>query len=295
MSFENIKYAVIGYPVAHSLSPQMQNAGFETIGMGSPYAKIEVSTEDLGRFVNFARKQLNGFNITVPHKQNIIPFLDEVEPNARAAGSVNTVSINDGKLHGYSTDGYGLEMALGEAFGLKIRGASILFIGCGGAVKAVSFHFAAHGATKLFFVNRTIANAEKLSAELCCEFPGLEVASCATADADNISRLAASSNVVIQGTSLGLKNDDPMPVKPELIKHLPYYETIYKPTALLTKMHELGASTADGRTMLLHQGARSFEIWTGHAAPLAAMRNSLEKSINSGMFPGKPLYINDLL
>lgn len=295
MDIKKIKYAVIGYPVGHSLSPQMQNAGFEAIGTGSPYIKVEVPAGHLEGFVDFARQHLNGFNITVPHKQNIIPFLDEIEPNAQRGGSVNTVIIKNGQLYGCSTDGYGLEMALDEAFKLKVKDASVLFIGCGGAVNAVSFYFASQSAAKLFFVNRTVQTAEILGTELRSNFPGLETACCAINDDSRIAEFAKQANVVIQATSLGLNPQDPMPVNPELIKHLPYYDTIYKPTALLTKMRELGASTADGRTMLLHQGARSFEIWTGQSAPLNEMRRALEEGINSRTSTSKTWLLSDLL
>ncbi len=272
----HMQYAVIGYPVAHSLSPQMQNAAFEALGMGSPYGKVEVNPQALGEFAVEARAKLLGFNITVPHKQHIIPFLDEIEESARLAGSVNTVSIKDGKMHGYSTDGYGLSTALKEAFDLDIKDASLLFLGCGGAVQAVSFYFAANGAKSLFFANRTLGKAEELVDELRRHYPSVEIACAELTDEDAIRAFAARSQVVIQGTSLGLKPGDPMPVNPELIKGLPLFDTIYKNTPLLQWMQAHGSKTADGRGMLLHQGARSFEIWTGQKAPVEVMRNALE-------------------
>ncbi len=273
------QYVVIGHPVAHSLSPQMQNAAFKAAGLGSPYDKVEVSKDELAGFVEEAREKLLGFNITVPHKENIIPFLDEVEESARRAASVNTVVIRDGKLSGYSTDGYGLAMALFEAFGLMIQGSSILFLGCGGAVKATAFCFAATGASKLFFANRTLSKACDLAAELKSHFPKLKTDCSALDDEDHIRALAAASKVVIQGTSLGLKADDPMPVNPELIKGLPFFDTIYKQTPLLKWMRERQLPAADGRGMLLHQGARAFELWTGLSAPVEIMRKALNDAI----------------
>ena len=109
---KNCKYAVIGNPIAHSKSPQMQNAGFEFYGMGSIYGKKFVEKEELAEFVEFARKNLNGFNITVPYKQDIIPFLDEISRSAQMSNSVNTVRIENGRLSGTSTDGVGLATAL---------------------------------------------------------------------------------------------------------------------------------------------------------------------------------------
>ncbi len=274
-----VKYAVIGYPVAHSLSPQMQNAAFAALGLGAPYQKIEVSPDGLKEFAGEARQKLLGFNITVPLKEQIIPFLDEVEESARQAASVNTVVIRDGKLHGYSTDGYGLAMALYEAFGIVIQGGSILFLGCGGAVKATAFCFAANGAAKLFFANRTLGKAQELASGLKQMFPKLEVDCTELTDREGVKRLAARSQVVIQGTSLGLKPDDPPPVDPELIKGIPFFDTIYKQTPLLKWMKAHGYPAVDGRGMLLHQGARSFELWTGQNAPVDVMRAALNQAI----------------
>ncbi|HCH86983.1 MAG TPA: shikimate dehydrogenase, partial [Lentisphaeria bacterium] len=126
-------YAVIGDPVGHSRSPGMQNAAFEHYRLGSPYVKRHVRPGELGAFVEEARRTLAGFNCTVPHKSAIIPYLDEVDPKALAASSVNTVTVReDGTLAGTSTDGYGLEMALETNFGRPLAGAEVCFIGCGG-------------------------------------------------------------------------------------------------------------------------------------------------------------------
>lgn len=279
-SSRHMTYAVIGYPVAHSLSPQMQNAAFSTVGLGSPYQKVEVPPDKLEEFVDTARSKLLGFNITVPHKERIIPFLDEVEESARQSSSVNTVVIRDGRLHGYSTDGYGLAMALFEAFGLLVPGSSILFLGCGGAVRAAAFSFAASGAAGLSFANRTLSKAEDLAAELKRIFPNLETGCSELSDRDRVKSLAVRSQAVIQGTILGLKPGDPLPVDPELIRGIPFFDTIYKQTPLLKWMREHGYPAADGRGMLLHQGARSFELWTGQNAPLKVMRKALDEAIN---------------
>ncbi len=257
----------------------MQNAAFAASGLGNPYQKIAVSLEELPLFVEEARCKLKGFNITVPHKNNIIPFLDEIDHEAAEAGSVNTVVITGGRMKGYSTDGYGLATSLKEAFGLAVPNSSILFLGCGGAIQAVSFYFALQGAKALYFANRSLDKAEELIVRLKAASPATQYACCTLDDHDSVARFARDSQVVIQGTSLGLKPDDPMPVAPELIQGKPYYDTIYKPTPLLQAVRRTGAPAADGRTMLLHQGARSFEIWTGLKAPVETMRQALEQAI----------------
>ena len=276
---EKIKYVVIGDPVAHSLSPEMQNAGFEALGLGKCYGKLHVSAETFSEFVDFARKNLNGFNITVPHKQKIIPYLDSISHEADLTGSVNTVTIKSGRLHGDSTDGCGLENALREAFDFDLYGGKILFIGCGGAVQATAFHCAAQGAKALYFANRTVAKAEALSLKINKNYPDCECSCCALNDDESLKQFIKQASVVVQGSSLGLKDSDPMPINPELLQDICFYDTIYKQTSLLRAAGKAGLRTADGRTMLLHQGARSLELWTGQKAPVEKMRQALYEAI----------------
>lgn len=280
IDFENnIKYLVIGDPIAHSLSPEMQNAAFETSGLGRPYSKLHVKTEDFPVFVGFARERLRGFNITVPHKKTVIPYLDSISKEAELGESVNTVTIANGKLHGDSTDGYGLATALKDAFRLQVKGGSFFFIGCGGAVQAAAFHFAAHEAGNLFFANRSIEKAAELTEKLKKTYPGGNYEFCGLADHNRIKDFIGNSAVAIQGTSLGLKPDDQLPLPQELLRDICFFDTIYKDTPLLQYARRAGLKAADGRGMLLHQGARAFELWTGLAAPVEIMRQALEQAV----------------
>ena len=275
-------YAVIGDPIAHSLSPVMQNAGFRAAGIDADYSAKHVSREGLEKFAEKARSELSGFNITVPHKNAIIPFLDELSENARLCGSVNTVTIKDGKLKGESTDGYGLETALNESFGIDIAENSFCFLGCGGAARAAAFYFASKGPRRIFFINRTVTKADELASEISNAFPGFETAACSPLDDALVKEFLAESKVLIQCTSLGLKPDDPPPIDPEIIPEgICLYDTIYKKTALLEYASENDIRYADGRSMLLHQGAKSFSIWTGVSAPVEAMREALYCAIES--------------
>ena len=276
---EKIKYVVIGDPVAHSLSPEMQNAGFEALGLGKCYGKLHVSAETFSEFVDFARKNLTGFNITVPHKQRIIPYLDSISHEAELTGSVNTVTIKSGRLHGDSTDGCGLENALREAFDFDLYGGKFLFIGCGGAVQATAFYCAAQGAKALYFANRTVAKAEALSLKISENYPDCECSCCALNDDESLKFFIKQASVVVQGSSLGLKDSDPMPINSTLLQDICFYDTIYRETPLLIAAGEAGLRTADGRTMLLHQGAKSLELWTGQKAPIEKMRQALYKAI----------------
>lgn len=271
------QYAVIGDPVAHSRSPQMHNAAFRRLGLSARYFAVRVKKEDLGAFVEDAKKHLAGFNITVPHKQNILPFLDEIEPAARLAQSVNTVKIRpDGTLYGCSTDGYGFETAVRAEGGPALAGASICFIGCGGVVPALACHAAAAGAKDIRIVNRTPGKAEELARRIAEGFPQIRTAA---ASLDKTGPLLCGADLTVQCTSLGLKEDDPMPCDPELLsRDTFFFDLIYRETGMLAWARKHGLRCGNGLDMLLYQGAESFRIWTGLDAPLDAMREGLSQA-----------------
>ena len=269
-------YAVIGCPVSHSLSPVMHNAALKALGLDAEYIAVLVPKEELEAFTLDARKNLAGFNITVPHKNAVIPFLDEISRDAELSGSVNTVTVSDGKLSGVSTDGYGLEAALADSFRYVIRDSSVTFIGCGGVVKALTFHFALHGIRKIHLLNRTLETAEKLAATLKEEFPLLSVETASISDDEKVGTFLNDSRLAVQCTSLGLKPEDPSPIRPELLpRDIFFYDTIYKRTKLYAYAEEHGIPAASGLSMLLHQGAKSLSIWTGLEAPVEVMRKAL--------------------
>ena len=269
-------YAVIGCPVSHSLSPVMHNAALKALGLDAEYIAVLVPKEELEAFTLDARKNLAGFNITVPHKNAVIPFLDEISRDAELSGSVNTVTVSDGKLSGVSTDGYGLEAALAESFRYVIRDSSVTFIGCGGVVKALTFHFALHVIRKIHLLNRTLETAEKLAATLKEEFPLLSVETASISDDEKVGTFLNDSRLAVQCTSLGLKPEDPSPIRPELLpRDIFFYDTIYKRTKLYAYAEEHGIPAASGLSMLLHQGAKSLSIWTGLEAPVEVMRKAL--------------------
>ncbi len=281
-----MKFLVIGDPIAHSLSPAMQNAGFEFYHLGAPYDKRQVTLAELPAFAEYARKHLDGFNITVPHKNAILPFLDEITPEAELAGSVNTVAVRDGKLCGYSTDGYGLQKALESAFDCRLSGKAILFIGCGGAVQATACHLATLGVKAIYIVNRTEDKAEALAAKIHQIAPALTVKTAALSEADALRDFLHHADILVQGSSLGLKADDPAPFDLALldgIKNLCVFDTIYKETKLLAAARSLHLSAAGGLPMLLYQGAKAFEIWLGRPAPVEVMKQKLEEAYHAAL------------
>ncbi len=278
-----IRYAVIGDPVAHSRSPGMQNAAFAEMGMGKPYGKFHVHPSELPDFIAFAREHLLGVNLTVPHKREVIPLLDEIDPAAALAGSVNTLRIEAGRITGYSTDGYGLIAALKEEFGIAPAGKHILFVGAGGAAQATAFSLAEAGAASIAIANRSVLRAEELAAAIGNACPKCRMSALALADRTGLGAQILGADVLIQATSLGLKPEDPPPFDPALLKgsRCAVFDTIYRRTPVLEGAQAAGLPAAGGRAMLIHQGARSFAIWTGREPDLDAMRRGFEEEPGS--------------
>ncbi len=271
------KYAVIGDPISHSLSPGMHNAAFKALGIDAEYSAIHVKKEGLAKFADFARGELAGFNVTVPHKNAIISHLDGISDMCKITGSVNTITVKNGRLFGDSTDGYGLQMAIKEAFGIDVKGNSFLFLGCGGTVKAVSYHFIKEGAKKLFIANRTLSKADELTKYLI-KCTNSDVQCTAINQTNTLDHFLDSASVVIQATSLGLKETDPSPLPKELIRNKTVmFDTIYKNTEFLKNAAQNGVKSANGSLMLVHQGARSFSIWTKKDAPIEVMKNAIKR------------------
>lgn len=276
------KYLVIGYPVGHSRSPGMQNAAFEYHKLGRPYGMEEVAPEKLAEFVKRAAGSLAGFNATVPHKEALIPLMDEIDPAAKLAGSVNTVKIENGRLCGSSTDGIGLQRALEYNFGAggRVRDNSFLFLGAGGAARATAFHLAANGAKKIVIANRTIERAETLAGEISAAFSDVEISTVLLNSAKALAAALDDARVLLQCTSLGLRDGDPAPLPLELLRpgmDIAVFDAIYRDTPILRHCRQQGIPAADGSEMLVQQGAASFESWTGLAAPVEMMRLGMVK------------------
>jgi shikimate dehydrogenase len=290
--------AVYGHPVKHSASPAMHNAALAHMGLDWRYLAFDVHPEHLSEAIAGARRmKFVGLNLTVPHKLLAIDLVDELDSSAKDWGAVNTILIearcgsedwkpirlcDSGKIietrsRGFNTDAYGLVRAIEEDLGLTIRGRTILLLGAGGAGRAAALKFAAEGAKKLYLVNRTRDKAEEVAREIRKRCPEVEV-DLGCPDASTLVDL------VLNATSLGLNAADPLPFARSefsLNRAGAAYDMIYRPaeTPFLAEAARVGVKTANGLGMLLYQGAKALEIWSGESAPVEVMRAALKEQI----------------
>ncbi|MEM1562299.1 MAG: shikimate dehydrogenase [Candidatus Bathyarchaeia archaeon] len=273
--------ALIGCPVEHSLSPAMHNAAFQHLGLDYIYVAFNVPPERLGDAVlGIKGLGIYGVNVTMPHKINVIKYLDELDEGARLAGSVNTILNRGEKLVGYTTDGLGALRALRHA-GVDPAGRKVVILGAGGASRAICFALANH-VRELIILNRTLERAVKLADELRRVFSFVGVRAGLLSD-NVLEDVLKDTDILINATSVGMKpNINETPVKRELLHgNLTVFDIVYEPleTRLLKEAKSVGARTVDGLWMLVYQGALSFEIWTGAKAPVEVMREAALKRL----------------
>jgi shikimate dehydrogenase len=273
-------YGIFGYPVEHTFSPGMHNAAFRNLGMDACYVPFAVSPEKLLDAVKAIRPLgICGLNVTVPHKEQVIAYLDELSDEARLIKAVNTIEIRQGMLIGHNTDGRGFLRSLKQDAGFNPKGKSFLFIGSGGAARAVGFSLALVGAKKIVFYDSDMLKADTLASDIR-ESTGTSTESIAE---DFLPTYAAEADCIINATPLGLKKSDLLPIPKKLImkKHL-VCDLVYNPkeTALLKTAKTSGARRLSGLGMLLYQGIIAFEIWTGKKAPVRVMQRALSRQMN---------------
>ena len=266
---------VIGWPIEHSVSPQMHNAAFRALDLDWCYVPFPVQPERVPEALAGVRALgLRGINATVPHKQALLPLVDERTPEAQAIGAVNTVIVQGGRLLGHNTDAKGFLRALAEA-GFEPRGCSALVLGAGGAARAVIYALASVGA-QVTILNRTPQRAADLAATFVQVNPQARLVA-GRLDADRLTRAAAGAELVVQTTPLGMWPRVEASPWPEEVPFPPQaflYDLIYNPreTQLMRRARQAGAQAENGLGMLVHQGAEAFELWTGVAAPVEVMR-----------------------
>jgi len=264
---------LFGYPVEHSLSPAMHNAAFEYLNLDYCYVAFSVRPDLLEDAIR-AIKALNlkGVNVTVPHKERVIPFLDEVDGEASFIGAVNTILNTDGKLIGYNTDGRGFMESLKEA-GIQVEGKTALIIGAGGASRAVSYYLSER-VERLYLWDIDKNKLEGLVRDLNSIRGNIGIK-----EINNLEGI----DILINATPLGLKDTDPCPVDTSLITAgMTVCDLIYKDTPILKAASEMGCKTLNGLGMLLHQGILAFEIWTGIKPPIDVMRSAIRTDKQMG-------------
>jgi shikimate dehydrogenase len=280
-----IRLGVFGDPVEHSLSPQMQNAALEHCGIAMRYTRFAIRADELEEALRLLPPlDFVGVNLTVPHKITAVPFMDEMSSDAGRIGAVNTVVVNDGKLVGFNTDGVGFAPAIRSEFGIDLRDLRVMLLGCGGAGQAIAAQCAIEGCERLVLVSRSTSKAEALAAKLQSHFTDARVSGPVARlqplawDERLIKAQIANIDLVVNATPAGMRMTDPPPLTGAMLApHLMIYDTIYAPprTPLIAAAGEVGARAANGLSMLLHQGARSFELWFGREAPLPVMSAAL--------------------
>ena len=277
--------AIIGDPVEHSLSPVMHNAAFKELGLNLVYVAFTVTRNELKDAISSARSLgLRGLNVTMPHKNAVITYLDETDSTAKAIGAVNTILNDKGKLIGFNTDGIGAMRALKEN-GVSLDGKKMLLLGAGGAAKAIAFQ-AAQEVEELVILNRTSEKAEKL-AELLRKKFGNKVKG-GTLSAEVLTKEMKTTDILVNATSVGMHPDVNLsPVPSDLLRSgLCVMDIIYSPleTKLVTDAKSVGAKVVSGIEMLLYQGAVAFEIWTNSPAPVEVMKKAaLNKLAEQGV------------
>jgi len=274
----------------------MQNAGLATLGLNWRYLAFDVHPTELRQVIAGAKAmKFVGLNLTLPHKLLALEMVDELDESARAWGAVNTIrfegrrengdwawlgqmspgEVTAVRARGFNTDADALVRALAEDLDCNLRGAAVLVLGAGGAGRVAALKLAAEGVSNVFLVNRTEEKAEAIGREIWRRCPAVKV---------KVGYPEAAVDLVVNATSLGLKDTDPLPIDEKrfaLGRARKVYDMIYRPaeTKLLSAAKAASCCTANGLGMLLYQGIRALEIWTGQPAPEEIMRKALEEEV----------------
>jgi shikimate dehydrogenase len=279
--FPGTALAVLGHPIKHSLSPLMHNAALAELARHDvrftdwQYFRFDVPPNDLPRALReLHARGFHGINLTVPHKILAVQEVARIDPAAQPVGAVNTLRRTNEGWAGFNTDGYGMAGAVHEGLGLELAGRAVVLLGAGGAARGAAVECLQRRCASLWIANRTAANLAKLLAQLQPIAGGVPVHGFAP---DDIPAGIPAGALIINATSAGLHTADPVPIN---LAHLPapagVFDMIYNPplTPLLAAARSLGLPHANGLAMLVHQGAKALEIWSGvaasHTAPMMA-------------------------
>ncbi|MCI6994161.1 shikimate dehydrogenase [uncultured Methanobrevibacter sp.] len=270
---------LIGHPVEHSFSPPMHNAAFEKLGMDYAYVAFDVDPNNLGSAIEGAKSlNIKGFNVTIPHKIEVMQFLDEIDEVAGLIGAVNTIDFKN--MKGYNTDGIGAVRAIEEVISIKDK--NVVIAGAGGASRAISFYLAKYGADSITILNRNVDRAISLAGDV------LDSGLIADVQADSISEInnyLSDADILVDTTPMGMHphvDDEPIARAEDMHEDLVVFDAVYNPneTVLIKEAIKAGAKPVYGIKMLLYQGAESFKIWTGVDAPVDEMEKALRQTLN---------------
>ena len=274
----NSALGIIGHPIGHSISPRFQQAGLDHLAVDYRYLPYEVPSEGVADFVASLRgESVLGINVTVPHKEAVMPFLDEIDEWAAEAGAVNTIVNRAGQLVGYNTDGYGFLRALRESAGLDPVGKRALILGAGGSARGVVQALLRAGVAELIIANRTMERAEALASLAANRGVAARAIELNALRSDGISE---ETELIVNCTSLGMHHGPDEEASPLLASRIPasalVYDLVYNPmlTPLLRQAQAVGAPTLGGISMLVYQGAASFELWLERPAPVSVMMDA---------------------
>lgn len=252
-------YGVIGYPISHSLSPEIHNTIFDLCHENRIYLPVSIPPQGLKDSIAMLRNSFKGFNVTIPHKETIMEYLDDIEEKALWYGAVNTVKVDNGKMTGYNTDGYGFTRSLQEE-GITLKGKRILLIGAGGAARIAAHEILLQEGI-LTIANRSDDRAYKLKEvlETNLKAENIEVLS--------LDQVEANFDCIINATPLGMSSwEGEMPVREEALRNAPWiFDMVYNPyeTKLLKLGKMYGCGGKNGFSMLFYQAIKAQEIWTG--------------------------------
>lgn len=256
-------FAVIGDPIAHSISPEIHNRIFEKMDVDKAYMPLQIRPQDLQSAISLLRDNFKGFNVTIPHKQEIMKYLSIIDKRAKAYGAVNTVKIEDGMLKGYNTDGLGFMKSL-EQENIALEDKNILLLGAGGAARVVAYELL-HKGCRVTVANREEKRAQQLKAEL------LESTGSQRIDVCGIEEIQAGYDCVVNATPLGMHPlTEEMPIKEKALQGVGLvYDLVYNPdqTKLLKTAAKKGIKTINGFSMLFYQAIKAQEIWLGETIP----------------------------
>jgi shikimate dehydrogenase len=280
-SREGVSLAVLGHPIKQSVSPAMHNAALAELAKSDPrfdswkYFRFDVPPEDLPRALKlFQEKKFRGLNLTVPHKVLAFSHVAETDAAAQPVGAVNTLLLTAEGWRGHNTDGYGLATAIKETLNRELTDTPVILLGAGGAARGAAVECLQRKCASLWIANRTRLNLDALLIDLP---PVAGSVPLHAFDPQNPPANLPANALVINATSAGLRESDPLPIDlSKLPKPSGVYDMIYNPpeTRLLAQARSLGIPAANGLSMLIHQGARALEIWTGAPVPVDAMRGA---------------------